>query len=440
MGFFNFLKKKNAGIDKKSFHSKQLQDELCALALWKLEENNHNPEHARNELEKKGLSDEQISIIMEKADYFLKNKKAVYSEGINEKEFNSESYQTEILDFAEEIYFNNQHNYKTVYDHLLKKKLNDHQASQTITRLKNQIELRVNDFQEQLDTGVISEIKIVPNSEHVKGKVNADQIDRYIAYGAYQMERGDLENALELFNKALELDENATLAYANKGTLYYKKEEYEKAQEFYNKALSIEPNHVKILESKMDLLYDIMNETNEADFVDTVKLILKNDPKNPNALIYIVQIYLKGNDLDNALKSLTILFEDYFRENIVIRLLLDVFARLPKDRTLTEFENMKLQIHVNAHYQLEYCKGLHLKGIYAYDDAINVFEELNKLHEFSWNYYQIGIIKNLQGKTEECLSFLKNTLRLEPDLKDDMKQYPELQNLWTDPQFMMITK
>ncbi|MGN7986816.1 tetratricopeptide repeat protein [Pedobacter sp. 22226] len=440
MGFFDFLKKKNKGIDETKFHSKQFQNEVYALAMWKLEENIHNPELAKNELRKIGLSEDQVLIIFEKADSFLKKKKAIYSDGIDEQKFNNESYQTEILAYAEEIYFKNQHNYHVVYNHLLKKQLNDYQANQIIIKLKKQLELMVDAFQEQLDTGAISEIKIVPNPEHSKGKVDAEQVDRYIAYGAFQMERDDLENALELFNKALELDENSTLAYANKGTLYYKKEDYAKALEFYNKALTIEPNHLKILESKMDLLYDMLNEINETDFIDTVKLILKNDPKSPNALIYMVQIYLKANDLDNALKSLQVLFEDYFRENVVIQLTLDVFARLPKDKALSEFEHIKFQINVNARYQLDYCKGLHLKGIGSYDEAITVFEELNKLHDFSWNYYQIGIIKNSQGKTEECLSFLKNALRLEPELKDDMKQYPEIQNLWTDPQFLLITK
>lgn len=440
MGFFDFLKKKNTGIDETRFHSTQFQNEVCALAMWKLKENTHNSEIAKKELRKIGLNEDQILIIIDKANYYLKNKKAVHSDGIDEEEFNNGAYQTEILAYAEGIYFQHQHNYNTVYNHLLKKKLNDNQANQIIAKLKNQVALMVTNFQEQLDTGAISEIKITPNPKHVKGKVDAEQVDRYIAYGAYQMERNDLENALELFNKALELDENATLAYANKGTLFYKKEEYQKALEFYNKALAIEPNHPNILESKMDLLYDMMNETNEADFIDTVKLILKNDPKSPNALIYMVQIHLKANDLDNALKSLTVLFEDYFHENIVIRLLLDVFGRLTKDRALSEFENMKQQMNVNSHYQLAYCKGLYLKGIRSYDEAITIFEELNQQYEFSWNYYQIGIIKNVQGKTEECLSCLKNTLRLEPGLNEDMKQYPELQNLWTDPKFMLLTK
>ena len=66
MGIFDFLKKKNKGIDENKFLSNQFQNEICALALWKLKENNSNPYIAIKELKKVGLSDEQIDYVLEK--------------------------------------------------------------------------------------------------------------------------------------------------------------------------------------------------------------------------------------------------------------------------------------------------------------------------------------------------------------------------------------
>ncbi|MGF2413463.1 MAG: tetratricopeptide repeat protein, partial [Ferruginibacter sp.] len=88
----------------------------------------------------------------------------------------------------------------------------------------------------------------------------------------------------------------------------------------------------------------------------------------------------------------------------------------------------------------EYCKGLYLKGMGKYDEAINVYEQLNQLQEFSWNYYQMAIIKNLQNKTNEAIKLLKITFTLEPELKNDAKQFLQLQNLWGNIEFIEITK
>lgn len=307
-------------------------------------------------------------------------------------------------------------------------------------KLKRSIGEIVDDFQSKLDSGEIAEIKIIPNPEHVKGNVTSDQVDKYIGYGAYQMQLKYFDNALELFDKALELDDRATLAYANKGSLYSQKGDSEKALYFYNKALEIEPGHLSVLENKMNLLFETMTEANEDEFINTVKAILKYDPKNPNALIYIIQYHVKNNNIEEALISVKTLFADYHGEAIAIQLLISVLHKLPEERVLSEFSTYKNTIDVHAQYQLEYCKGLYLKDIEKYDEAIKVYDALNRIQEFSWNYYQMAIMKSLQNKTQEAIDLLKKTFELEPGLKNDAKQFHQLQSLWADPNFIQLTK
>jgi|GEM_PF-5142499 len=385
MGIFDFLWKKNSGIEESKFNSSQFQHEVCALALAELEENGLNPDTAIYELEKIGLSNEQIKYVLNKVNVFLEKEK---------------------------------------------------KSDNAIDELK----LQETDFQKALDSGAISEIKIIPNPDHVKGNTDSDQVDKYIGFGAYQMDRGDFDNALELFDKALELDEKATLAYANKGTLYARKDDNEKALHFYNKALEIEPDNLQILENKMDLLFEMMTESNESEFIDTVRAILRNDETNPNALIFIIQFYSKNNELEKALIDLKKLFSIYHREHVAIDLLLNTFHRLSKERALSEFVNFRKDFDEQAKYQLDYCRGLYLKGMGDFEEAIAQFEEINKIHEFSWNYYQIAIMKNRQDKIQECFKYLKTTFELEPELKNDAKQYPELQNLWLNQEFIELTK
>lgn len=450
MGLFDFLKKKNTkteeskfnGIEESKFNSLQFQNEVSALALWKLEENNGKSDTAIFELRKIGLNERQIEFIIKRVNKVVQSdtQNTLNQKGIDDSTFNSDSFQKGILDNSIDLYFKNGHSYEIVEQKLLKDGLNANQKNDILLKLKARIGGMVDDFQEQLDSGSISEIKIKPNVEHVKGNVDSEQVDKYIAYGAFQMDRGDLENALELFDKAIELDENATLAYANKGTLYSKKAENEKALLFYNKALAIEPNHIQILENKMDLLFEIMNEKNEKEFIETAKTILKNEPIHPNALIYVIQNYLKENDIENALKSVKLLFKNYHSENISTQLLLDIFHKLPNDKALEEFINFTDEINENAQYQLQYCKGLYLMGIKDYENSIATFDNLNKKEEFSWNYYQIAIIKNYQNKTDECLDFLRKTFELEPELKEDAKRIPFFQNLSANSKFLELTK
>jgi tetratricopeptide (TPR) repeat protein len=368
-------------------------------------------------------------------DFFKKKKPAV-----DDQLFYSQQYQTEMLAYAQTVYFQKKQSYDAVKSELSNQGLSNAKVAELIEKLKGLNATMVTDFQNKIDSGEIIDIKIKPNDEHVKGEVDADQVDKYIGYGAYQLERGDFDNALELFDKALELDNKATLAYVNKGMLYANKGDNKKAIEFYNKALELEPENVKVLENKMDLLFEDINQSGEAEFIDTVKNILTYDPDSPNALIYIIQFYLKGGDLTNALNSLKRLFANHYSEGIVIQLLLDTFSTLTKQEALNEFELLKQQIKPEAQYQLEYCKGLYLKGIRDRQSAFEVFDNLNKIQPFSWNYYQMAIISNLENRTTECLQLLNKTFELEPQLKVDAKQYLELQNLWENEEFIVLTK
>jgi tetratricopeptide (TPR) repeat protein len=54
-------------------------------------------------------------------------------------------------------------------------------------------------------------------------------------------QRGDVEQAEELFERVLELDPNVKEAYNNLGAIYAQREEHERAKEMFRKALEIDP-------------------------------------------------------------------------------------------------------------------------------------------------------------------------------------------------------
>ncbi|TCC87246.1 hypothetical protein EZ428_21305 [Pedobacter frigiditerrae] len=426
------------------FNSIPFQQQALALALWKIKENDYLRETAINELANIGLDNNQVNFILNQVKPYLNeslNETFVVNLGIENNVFESAKYQEEIFKKAESLYEKNILNYELVKFNLLKEGLNIAQADLIVAKLYKKVSAMVKDFQEKLDSGVISEIKIQPNPEHQKGNVGKDQVDRYIAYGAHQMEQGYLDNALELFDKAIELDENATLAYANKGQLFALKNDKEKALYFTNKALELEPNHPQILDNKVDIVYDLLNERKieEQEFISIIKDILTKDSENPNALIYIIQYFLKQNQLDDALQKVKKLFTNYHNEQVTTQLLLNTLEQLPEEEALRQFGIIESEANEEAKYQLKYNKGLYLKGIRKFEEALKLYDDLNKIQEFSWSYYQMAIMKNLQGKTTESLELLKITFNLEPSLKADAKNYPELQNLWTNPDFIELT-
>lgn len=442
MGLFNFFRRIK-GISEDEFNMPNFQAQACALAWMKLKESNFNPQTAIKALLKIGLNKEQAAIILERTQILIERENR--SNGVSDSDlkaaFKDEAYLQEILAYTQDLYFQNNHNYDVVRKELAKKGLDSRQIELIIVKHEAIKEEMVKDFQEKVDSGAISEIKITPNPEHTKGNADKDQVDKYIGFGAYQIERGDLDNALELLDKAIEIDENATLAYANKGTLFAKKGEQQVALWNYNKALELEPAHVQILENKMDLLVEMIeDEPSEREFIDTVKALLKQDPDHFNALIYMTQFHLKAPDIPAALQSVKRLFSNYYTEDISIHLMLSVFDRLSEEEVLAQFDVFEKETNPKALYQLRYNKGLYLKSIGKYDAAIHLYEDLNKMQEFAWNYYQMGIMKNLQGKTEECLILLNTTFGLDPALKEDAKHFPELQNLWSLPAFINLTK
>lgn len=259
MGLFDFFRRIK-GISADEFNMPNFQAQACALAWMKLEERNANPQVTIKALLKIGLNKEQAAIILERTLEIVAREKQ--SNGVSDSDikaaFKDEAYLQEILAYTQDVYFHNNYSYDVVRKELAKKGLDSRQIELIIVKHEAIKEEMVKDFQEKTDSGVISEIKITPNPEHTKGSADKDQVDKYIGFGAFQIERGDLDNALELLDKAIEIDENATLAYANKGTLFAKKGEQQQALWNYNKALELEPAHVQILENKMDLLVEMI--------------------------------------------------------------------------------------------------------------------------------------------------------------------------------------
>lgn len=227
---------------------------------------------------------------------------------IKPEKFKSEAFQKEILEKAHKWYLQNERQYDKTADKLKAEGLSSTQIEEILQKLKQRIKEMVQQVKEEMDSGNLRvEMKPtdkIPDSAEDTKKT----VDMHIGFGAFQMDKGEYDNALELFDKAIELDDRATLAYANKGTLYSRKEEYDQALFFYNKALEIQPTNKEILSNKASVL-ESLGRSNE--LIATYKLILEQHPNDINALNDLGIRYAQMNDLNTAIT--------YFEKLLIIQ-------------------------------------------------------------------------------------------------------------------------
>lgn len=122
----------------------------------------------------------------------------------------------------------------------------------------------------------------------------------------------------------------------------------------------------------------------------------------------------------------------------LVELLWQTAAVFKTDEEVMDFFRQLVTDNPSQKYNIEYKKGLFLKEKKRYDDAKELFLQLNKDYEFSWNYYQIAIMENVQGNTDECYSYLRKAIALDISIAEDAKQFPEMSNLWEEKEFKDI--
>jgi len=126
--------------------------------------------------------------------------------------------------------------------------------------------------------------------------IPAYRIDKYHRQANAYSEKGDYDNAIANYNKAIELNPESSRAaiYYNRGIAYSKKNDFDRAIADYNKAIEINPNDAEIYFNRGGAYYrkgDIdkaISDTNKASEID---------PKDAYSYYRLACLYsLKNND------------------------------------------------------------------------------------------------------------------------------------------------
>ncbi|MCY3412213.1 MAG: tetratricopeptide repeat protein [Candidatus Heimdallarchaeota archaeon] len=240
-------------------------------------------------------------------------------------------------------------------------------------------------------------------------EIDPDHLEALYEMGELLKKQGELEEARECFLKIKSIDpeykdskdllqqiDDALIAlYTNDGNENLKKKKYQDAINLYNKALDINPNNPDVLLLKAKA-YQKKGGLKEAH--KTIDSLLKIDNKHREGLYEKGVLYLQEKDYENAIKIL--------------------------ERTLKEhpgYEEAKAQLNFAKSSRAKQCmengnvlfrRKQYSKAVQAYDCVI----KYNPSNKFAHN--NKGLALKFLDKTQEGIKCYKAAIEIDPTFKN----------------------
>jgi len=110
-------------------------------------------------------------------------------------------------------------------------------------------------------------ISIVHYKRYYENKVMKTEVAslRDQAFSLLQKDKADYMKALDLLNKAIELNPDDAIDYNNRGTAFYKLGWYQRAIEDFNRAINLDPNDTYAYNNRGNAYYDLGKRNRACD-------------------------------------------------------------------------------------------------------------------------------------------------------------------------------
>jgi tetratricopeptide (TPR) repeat protein len=264
-------------------------------------------------------------------------------------------------------------------------------------------------------------------------------------------ELGKLDDAIKSHDKALELDPKEWVFWDNKGGTLLSSGRNEEAIKCYDKALELNPRNKSVLINKCSALREIGKSDEALECIDKA---LKTYPKDAEFWNFKGGILYNLSKFDDVLVCINTALEiepehSGFLGNKTITLYklgrtedalecIDKALKInQKDAslwyqkgTITEDFNEAIKYFDKAlefdpdHVEALCCKGSNLSNIGKYDEAMKIFDEVEKKCEKYDNCEIISMNKGITlskiGKSKEAIKHFKKALELNPNEVDAM--------------------
>lgn len=154
------------------------------------------------------------------------------------------------------------------------------------------------------------------NNEDSRQKATRYLMQSYMVEGQQNLKNESYDNAIDLFNKALQINPDLYQAHQGKGMVYLSQDETEKMMEEFNlakqgAAASGKPEDVDEINGVIDAYYNkfIMEEMEMVDpeeldytyVIEACEKALAANPGNPRALYHMALIQNKATEYDSAI-------------------------------------------------------------------------------------------------------------------------------------------
>lgn len=202
---------------------------------------------------------------------------------------------------------------------------------------------------------------------------NPNDKESYNLLGIINMSEGNLENAIESFKKALDIDPEYTNAMNNLGSAYFIKRDMDSAENAYNEVLKINPDHAEA----MNNLGNVYSNTGREDEALTLyKKALEKKPRYPDALENLGNLYRRRGQINEAIGC--------YKEALMIGP-----GHLPSLKALTETYLKNREFH-KAGELIEEGLKVYPENIGLHDTLIGIYKTIGK-HLEAVNLYRKAI-------------------------------------------------
>jgi tetratricopeptide (TPR) repeat protein len=235
-------------------------------------------------------------------------------------------------------------------------------------------------------------------------------VQKYL--GIQAIDSNNIDQAIERFMKAIDINPNDADSYINLGVCFHKMNNINRAIREYEKALSIEPNNITALKNLALIYYE---DGQIHDAIDLYEKILKIEPNSSNVKKMLANSYRKIGKISSAID----MYQEHIKtnENDPVALLNLGVSYFENDKLIKAIDIFNKLMKIDKKYtNLSLC---YLSRIYQKNGQINkALECIRKAclsdTSFVEGFIQYGKVSLELGRLEKAIDCFKRVLKLDP--------------------------
>jgi tetratricopeptide (TPR) repeat protein len=250
---------------------------------------------------------------------------------------------------------------------------------------------------------------------------------------------GKYDEALECFEKALELDVEYAAAWDGKGRALNYQQRYNEAMWCFDKALELDPDMTDVWVHKSSVR-NAQGYFGEA--LEYLEKVLADDPDNIHALTNKGWSYLGLERFDEALAQVDKALE--LDPEFVYAYVIKAWALLNLGRPAEASENFDNAIGLEVLPPAEltavwFGKSAALTSTGDFEGAASLYDKiLEQNPEIAVAWYNRACLNSLTARKDEMLADLAQAIDMDPELAASAQTDPDFETYYDDPDFLEL--